>query len=94
MNTLYTITQDLTHLASQLCSPSCPFNTDRQAVAGGLPESEKLHFKAQHEMGLYVVANNGAEETGTIRFQLLPCLTTATGAGRRSTVQNKPGIGQ
>lgn len=45
-------------------------------------------------MGVYVVANNETEETGTIRFQLLPCPTTATGAGRRSTVQNKPGIGQ
>lgn len=63
-------------------------------MTGGLPESEKLHFKAHHEMGPYAVANNGTEEIGTIRFQLLPCLTTATGAGRRSTVQNKPGIGQ
>lgn len=58
---------------------------DRQAVAGGLPTSEKLHFNAHSEMGLYVVANNGrTEEMGTIRFQLLPCPTTATGVGRRN----------
>lgn len=49
-------------LQPQLSSPH------KQDEAGGLEASKKLHFNAHREMGLQVVANNGREEMGTIRF--------------------------